>query len=189
MTRPMRILIALAAFAIPATVTAGDAKLPAKASAKIEVPKPAPELAAIAKGRAGTWTCKGTAWMPDGSEHAMTGTMKSRSDLDGFWIHDTWDGKMDQIPFKFEAYTTYDSKSKQLRRVVADSLGGQQVGTSDGLNDSKIDFTIEAVSVMGPMTLKEHVDKSQPKALKITTERSIDNGKTFEHDFEVTCTK
>jgi hypothetical protein len=28
-----------------------------------------------------------------------------------------------------------------------------------------------------------------PKALKITTERSIDNGKTFEHDFEVTCTK
>jgi len=83
----------------------------------------------------------------------MTGAMKSRSDLDGFWIHDTWDGKMDQIPFKFEAYTTYDSKSKQLRRVVADSLGGQQVGTSDGLNDNKIDFTIEAVSVMGPMTL------------------------------------
>jgi hypothetical protein len=185
----MRTLIAMAAFAMPATVAAENAKPPAKPGAKIEMPKPAPELAEMAKGRAGTWTCKGKAWMPDGSEHAMTGAMKSRSDLDGFWIHDTWDGKMDQIPFKFEAYTTYDSKSKQLRRVVADSLGGQQVGTSDGLNDNKIDFTIEAVSVMGPMTLKEHVDKVDPRTLKITTERSTDKGKTFEHDFEITCTK
>jgi len=33
------------------------------------------------------------------------------------------------------------------------------------------------------------IDKSDPKALKITTERSMDKGKTFEHDFEVTCTK
>jgi len=34
------------------------------------MPKPAPELAEMAKGRAGTVTCKGKAWMPDGSEHA-----------------------------------------------------------------------------------------------------------------------
>jgi hypothetical protein len=99
------------------------------------------------------------------------------------------DGQLDKIGFKQEAYTTYDGKAKQWRRVVVDSLGGQMTGTSTATSETKLDFALDTISPMGPMMLKEHVDMTDPKAPKIATERSMDHGKTWQNDYALTCAK
>jgi hypothetical protein len=182
-------LLMLVGIAITSTIAAADEAKPAKPHAKIEMPRPAPELAAMAKDWTGTWACKGKAWMPDGSEHAMTGKLTARLDLNRFWLHESWDGQLDKIGYKQETYTTYDAKAKRWRRVVVNSLGGQMTGTSEAASDNKLDFTLEAISVMGPVMLKEHVDMTDPKAPKLSTERSMDGGTTWQKDYALTCAR
>src|SRR6185436_13077155 len=66
---------------------AGDAKAgDAKAGGGQDMVPP-PELAAMAKGAAGTWRCKG-----QGMDHTMkmvdtTGTMTLKLDVNNWWVH------------------------------------------------------------------------------------------------------
>ena len=166
-----------------------DATRPAKDPSRIEMPKAPQEVADLAKVMGGTWKCSGKAWMPDGSEHEMAGTLTSKPHFGGFWLHDSWDGKMAGLPFKFDAYSTYDGQLKKWRRVAISSLGGQLVGTSDGVKDMKMDFTMEVAGMMGPMMLLEHVDLSDAKAPRLWTERTLDKGKTWQKDYELVCKK
>src|SRR5262245_757500 len=102
------------------------------ASKKPELPKPPPQVADLAGRLTGSWKCDGHAWMPDGSSHDMAGTWRAASHMNGFWIHESWDGTMDQLPFQMDVYATYDGKQGKWRRVGVDSLGGQMVGSAAG---------------------------------------------------------
>jgi hypothetical protein len=164
-----------------------DAKAPAKA---MEMPKAPQEVADMAKMASGTWNCTGKAYMPDNSAVDMKGTMKSKSDMNGFWMHDSWTSKMGKMDFNFESYTTYDASMKKWRRMMVDSMGGQMMGTSDGMNAGKMDFAMDAWSAMGQMMFKDHLDVSDMKAgMKSWGERSMDKGKTWQKDYEVVCKK
>jgi len=46
------------------------------------------------KAMTGSWKCDGTAAGMDGKDQKFTGTMTSKSDLDGFWVHDSFQGTM-----------------------------------------------------------------------------------------------
>ena len=160
--------------------------------------QPAAELTKMANALAGTWTCTGRAWTPDGTEHQMRGTVKSRLDLDRFWIHDTLDfkvtdpkkatGSMAATGFKSETFTTYDAKDKHWRRIAVDNMGGQTIGKAEGTGDKVLEWKIDAKGPMGDIGMRERFDMTDPKILKVTGDRS-DDGKTWQNDYEATCKK
>ena len=169
-----------------------DAKAPApKAPDKaMEMPKAPKEVADMAKAMTGTWNCTGKGIMPDGSSIDMTASFKSKADLDGFWVHDSLDGKMGKMAYKFEAFSTYDAATKKWRKLGVDNMGGSSVGTSDGVKDNKVEWAVESTSMMGQMTEKEHMEMGDAKTgTKVWGEMTMDKGKTWKKSYEVVCKK
>ncbi len=147
-------------------------------------PTPAPELATIAKAMAGTMTCTGKAFMPDRRALDMTGTMISKADLDGFWIHDRFTATLGRTSYAFESFTTLDKTDKKWHRVLVDSVGGYLVGVSNGPSQGKLEFELDGSGPLGPTKFREHLDTTT----NVTWgERSLDQGKTWIKDYEVTC--
>ena len=74
----------------------GAAKVGATAAVKVEMPKPDPQVAATLKAMGARSNCKGTGMGgPDmKTEMKFKGTMTHKSDLDGWWIHDSFNGTM-----------------------------------------------------------------------------------------------
>ncbi len=176
-----------------------DAKTDAKAAApkvdaKAEMPTPKvpSEVLDMAKAMAGTWKCTGSTFGTDGAPIPMTATMKSKADLDGFWIHDSFEAKMGKTQkFKFESFMTYDASSKKWRYVMLDNWGTQSIGTSDGMKDGKMDVNMDTLGgAMGPGLFRDHLDASDPKSgMKMMGEASMDKGKTWMKVYEQTCKK
>lgn len=170
---------------------AGDAKAgDAKAGGGQDMGPPA-ELAAMAKGTAGTWRCKG-----QGMDHTMkmvdtTGTMTLKLDVNNWWIHSSFESKMGKEPFKFESFSTYNPATKKWTRVMVESGGSWASGESAGMKDSKVDWELTTHSpMMGDSMFRDHEDMSDPKAgAKMWGEFSPDKGKTWTKVYELTCKK
>ena len=178
-----------------------DAKAPPKADPKADAPKgdmpkmdmkdmkPPQELADMAKTMAGTWKCKGSGMGHDMKMGDMTATMTPKLEMGGYWIHDTFDAKMGKEPFHFESYTTYDSMTKKWHRVMAEIGGGYSTGDSAGMVAGKMDWELSSHGMMGDSPFKDHLDASDPKAVKAWGEMSMDKGKTWMKVYEMTCKK
>jgi hypothetical protein len=172
---------------------APDAKTPAKpAEVKVAppaMPTPPAELAAMAKAASGTWRCTGTGADDTGAMLKMTATYKTKVDLDKWWITDTFASTMGKTKFKFVTYTTFDAGSKKWRRVMVDNMGGQMVGTSDGMVDGKMTFNMDSMSPRGSSQFRDHADVTNAKAPKYWGEYSTDKGKTWMKAYEMSCKK
>ncbi|MBL0218565.1 MAG: hypothetical protein IPQ07_32395 [Myxococcales bacterium] len=57
-------------------------------------PKIPQEVTDLLKIVTGTWKCTGTATLGADPAQPLTATLRTRSDLDGFWIHDTFEAKV-----------------------------------------------------------------------------------------------
>jgi hypothetical protein len=144
----------------------------------------------------GTWSCDGTRTGSDGKPEKIKMTMARKSDLDGFWIHDSISAGPVKTPdFRAEAFTTYDATAKHWRRVWVMSeggamtgTGGAMTGTGETMKDMKMDFTYEAVDSPNAGSFHEHIDASDMhKGLHLTGEASTDKGKTWLQRFDVVC--
>ena len=158
------------------------------ANADAKIPQ---EVTDLLKLVTGSWKCTGTATMgTDPAAQPMTATLKTKSDLDGFWIHDTFEAKVGPAAkatkLKYESFTTFDSR--KWRRVLVDNRGAQIIGTSDGIKDGKMDWNLDALASAGPaVQFRDHLDASDAKALKLSGEQSSDKGKTWTKVYEMTC--
>lgn len=156
-------------------------------------PQIPPEVTGLLKVVTGAWRCTGTATLPgEAAAQPMTATLRTRSDLDGFWIHDTFEAKVGPaakpIKLKYESFATFDSR--KWRRVLVDNRGAQVIGTSDGVKDGKLDWNLDALAGSAPaVQVRDHVDAVDPKALKLSGERSSDKGKTWTKVYELACKK
>ncbi|MBA3397079.1 MAG: hypothetical protein H0T89_30900 [Deltaproteobacteria bacterium] len=169
-----------------------DAKLDAKTVVKMETPKPPVEVADMAKLVVGTWRCTGSEINADGTSAKMTATVKTKLDLDKWWISETMDVRSARGSFKMVAYSTYAPGSKKWRRVSVDSMGNQYVGTSDGAKDgvAKLDWNIDTMGPMGAGMFRDHLDLTTVKTgTKASGEISMDKGKTWKPVYEMTCKK
>jgi hypothetical protein len=152
--------------------------------------KPPAELAAVAKGAGGTWTCKG-----QGMDHTMkmadmTGTLKIKLDVQNWWLHASFESKMGKETFGFESYSTFDATAKKWKRVMIETGGGWGSGESEGLKDSKVEWTLAMHSAMGDAMFRDHEDLSDQKAgAKMWGEFSRDAGKTWTKVYEMACKK
>jgi hypothetical protein len=203
MTKLSIVVVALAGLGgvAGAQKAGGSAAAPApKADAKPADTKPsggdmysmkAPtEIADMGKQMAGTWKCKGQGLGPDMKMTDMAGTMKSKLDMENWWIHDTFDSTMAKSKYHFDSYVTYDPTSKKWHRVMIESAGGYSTGDSTGMQSGKMDWDLTSNSAMGQMMFRDHIDASDAKAgVKTWGEASMDKGKTWNKVYEMTCKK
>lgn len=166
------------------------AALGGAAAADPKLPAPPPEVTSLGGALAGTAKCTGKAFLPDGRPIALTGTLVSKLDLERAWIRQTFTAQLGaKARFAFEAFTTFDPHDKLWHRVMVDSIGAYFTGTSTGPANNAFDFALEGASALGPAQFRDHTDTSDAKATKWTGERSVDHGKTWLKDFELSCAK
>jgi hypothetical protein len=150
---------------------------------------PPKELAAMARTMEGTWTCKGQALGHDMKAMVpMTATLTSKVEMAGFWMHDSFDAKMGDQPFHFESYTTFDATAKKWKRVMVEVGGGWSAGEATGTG-AKLDFELQSHGPMGDSPFRDHVDASNPKAVKAWGEFSMDKARSWTKVYEMTCSK
>jgi uncharacterized protein DUF1579 len=174
---------------------AGDPKAGGAPPAKtMEMPKAPQEVADRVKAMAGTWKCDGTTQGMDGKSMPFKGSMTSKADLDGFWVHDSFAGTMGEgkmsMKFKFESYSTFDAAGKKWHTMFMDNTGGMMMGMADPIKDGKMESTGEMMSSMGKSQFKDHMDASDmKKGAHMWGEMSADNGKTWKPVYDMTCKK
>lgn len=186
-------IVIVSMLSVTGAAFAGDAAKPAAAPAKMEMPKPADQIAARVKAMSGTWKCEGTAAGMDGKDQKFTGSMTTKTDLDGWWVHDTFSGIMGGSPgmkFKFEGFSTFDKNLNKWRTVMVDNWGGQMIGTGDDMKDGKSESTSESMDMMGKGMMKDHTDMSDmKKGAHMWGEGSHDGGKTWSKTYDMVCKK
>jgi hypothetical protein len=189
MTRAVVVTVVFAAMSMTGIAEAQQAAGSAAAPPAGAVPQPPPEVAAAAKTAVGTWSCKG-----QGLDHTMkmadtTGTLKVKLDLDGWWLHDSFESKMGKEGFHYESYATFDATTKKWKRVLIESGGGWSSGDSDGIKDGKLDWNLAMHSPRGDIQFRDHMDVSDPKTgMKLAGEFSMD-GKAWTTVYSLTCKK
>jgi hypothetical protein len=187
----MKTTITIAAALAFTTTAMADDKMkkeaPKKEAApKYEAPKPATEIADMAKGMAGTWKCTSKSVVDDkGTWVDFKGTTKMTVDggLDKFWIKGEWTAEgTNKAKMKGVEYMTYDGTQKKWFRVAMDNTGGHEVSSS---SDGK--------AWTGEMRMKGHTAKTKAtvgfdgKELKVNAEAEM--GKKWAPVFEMTCKK
>jgi hypothetical protein len=191
MTKLSFVMVALAGLGGVAVAQKAGSGAPATDAKDMYEMKAPAEIGEMAKQMAGTWKCKGQGIGPDMKTMVpMTGTMKSKLEMENWWIHDTFDSAMGKNKYHFDSYVTYDANSKKWHRVMLESGGGWSTGDSAGMQGGKIDWDLTANSMMGQAMFRDHTDASDPKAgVKTWGEVSMDKGKTWTKVYDVTCKK
>jgi hypothetical protein len=165
-----------------------DAKVaPGEPNPSAEPPKPAPapELVAAAKVQVGTWRCTGNVFGPDGQPRATKAIIKTKLDLDKYWLTSSFAETTGKNKFKFTSYKTFDASSKKWSSVMVDNWGGHAVSSSsDG-----IAWEGTSHSPMGTMKSKDSETVVSPKEIKMVGQYSNDNGKTWVNGYDLTCKK
>lgn len=197
MTKLKNIVI-VSLLSVSGAAFAGEPAKPAPAPAapaakKMEMPKPADQVSARVKAMSGTWKCEGTAAGMDGKDQKFTGTMSSKTDLDGWWVHDSFSGTMGgatPMKFKFESFSTFDKNMNKWRTVMVDNWGGQMIGLGDDMKDGKSETASESMDMMGKGMMKDHTDVSDmKKGAHMWGESSHDGGKTWSKSYDMVCKK
>lgn len=167
-----------------------DAKEAKTEAVKLEAPKPPAEIEVMSKSVVGTWKCTGTTTSMTGAADQLTAKVTAKVDLDKWWISDVVEGKSARGAFKMVSYSTFDAGSKKWRRVSIDNMGNQYVGTSDGIKDGKLVWSLDFIGANGAGQFKDTVDPTDAKAgVKFTGVMSVDKGKTWKPVYEMTCKK
>ena len=147
------------------------------------------------KGMGGNWKCTGTFHGMGGSDMKYTSTVKPKTELGGFWVHESVDikpadKKMMPGDVMVEAYMTYDTSAKKWRRVEMMNDGALVVATSDGMKDMKLEMDGDAYGSHGQMMIKVNLDMTDMKAgMQVKGQISTDKGRTWTPMFEEVCKK
>jgi hypothetical protein len=133
--------LALVAPALSAQDVHGrPAQKPEKADLPAAAPRPAPEMAQL-MAFDGSWTCEGTmkpsAFGPGGP---MTSTVRSRTELGGFWQSGIVKGMSPGLPpFEGQFHATYDPAGQRLVMLWVDNMGGwSQTSAPDWKGDTAV---------------------------------------------------
>lgn len=158
---------------------------PVQSEPRPPAPRPAAELIAFAGLVNGTWKCKGTLVMPDGSSMPMIATIRNKLDLGSFWMRQTFTAS-GQRPWRFEAFLGFEGGNHLWRRVMVDSLGGSMASTAPFV-PGKFEWDGTAHGPMGEMSVRDHDDYTNPRAARMWGEWSIDKGQHWAKGYEVAC--
>jgi hypothetical protein len=162
------------------------AQKPAKAD--MAMPKPAPEIAQL-KFFEGSWTCTGTmSASPFGPGGKMSSSVRTHSDLGGFWESGVVKGTSPNMPpFEGMFHMTYDPAAKHHLMLWVDNMGGWAQSTAQGWEGDKIVFSGDSYMGGKKFTTRDNFAKAAGGAMKHTSEMQADGKWT--QTFEETCHK
>jgi hypothetical protein len=150
-------------------------------------PKPPQEVADLAKAMSGTWTCTGKADI-GGTMADVKGTSTHKLDLDGWWVQTSITASAGKATMHMTFLTTYDAGAKKWYRETANSMGGH--GTHWGTWGDKKGSWEGEVHAMGKDLKTRYTEEMvSPKESHETGEYSVDGGKTWKPDHDITCKK
>jgi hypothetical protein len=182
-------LVAGAVSLAPATLAFGAQGAEKKApAAKPEIPKPAAEMAQL-KVFDGSWTCDGTMNpSPFGPGGSMKSTVKSQTDLGGFWQSGTVKSTMEGMPpMEGMFHMTYDPAARQYVMLWVDNTGAWAHTTSTGWTGDKIVFAGDTVMGGKKIASRDTFTKGSDGTLKHSAEAQLDGKWTAMGD--ETCRK
>jgi hypothetical protein len=125
-------------------------------------PTPAAEMANL-KAFDGSWTCEGKSEAsPLGPAGTSKGTVRSHSDLGGFWQSGMVKSTMSGMPGSMEGmfHMTYDPGSKQYVMLWVDNMGAYAHETASGWEGDKIAFTGDMAMGGKKMSVRDTFTKS-----------------------------
>jgi len=162
--------------------------------AKASMPDPDAALIAAGKAMVGNWKCKGSTFAPDGTAVTTTATMKYKLELDKFWIRGDLaiaKSKGEKRAMKSTSFRSYSPAEKKWRELSLSNLGGYSIATSDGPDASgkaTWDVSTQMMGATYPSKTYEEPGTTK-KSRHIWGEVSVDGGKTYVKEFDVTCSK
>jgi uncharacterized protein DUF1579 len=171
--------LAAAAFAVAVPCTfAQDVKgRPAQKPVKAEMsmPRPAPEMSQL-KFFDGSWACAGTMLAsPMGPAGKMTSTVRSQSDLGGFWQSGVVKGTSPGMPpFEGRFNMTYDPTAKHHVLLWMDNMGGWAQSTAPGWEGDKIVFTGDSFMAGKGFKTRDTFAKAAGGSMRHTSEMQTD---------------
>jgi hypothetical protein len=177
--KPTTLLLAAVCLAAPCTfaqdVKGKPAPKPEKAEkAEMAMPKPAPEMAQL-RFFDGNWTCAGTmSPSPFGPGGKMTSTVRTHSDLGGFWESGVVKGTSPGMPFEGMFHITWDPEAKHHVMFWVDNMGGWAQSTAPGWEGDKIVFTGDSYMAGKKFPARDSFAKVSGGAMKHTSEMQAD---------------
>jgi len=145
--RSITAVLVAAAFAAVAPYAsaqaAADKKMDKPAGAMAQ-PKPAAEMSNL-KFFDGSWSCSGDGAMePGGPMMKMNSSVKSQSDLGGFWQSGTVKGTTPGMPpFEGMFHMTWDAAARQYVMLWVDNMGAWSQTRASGWTGDKMVFSGE----------------------------------------------
>jgi hypothetical protein len=184
-------LCAAPAFAADAP-KADAAAAPAK-PAKMEAPKPAPEMVAMTKSVVGTWKCTGKMNMPPdmgGGSVDTKGSMTFKSELNGFALVGEHKGDKSKAMPEMHGLINigYDAGKKEFEQLYQDNAGGMGHASSKGMDGDKLVWEGEGEMMGKSMKTRMTITKKGDKEQSITHEADMGDGK-FVTMMEENCKK
>jgi len=144
-----------------------------------------PEIAAVGKTLAGTWTCKGSKPRGDGSSASMVAKLTIKLDLDGAWVQASF-VESGAGGAKLTSYRTFDPVAKQWTLVQVTNAGGHAVSTSAGETGGAWTWTGTSNTSAGSTQTRDH-EQRDGKQLKVWGEALL--GGAWQKTYEATCSK
>jgi hypothetical protein len=184
------LLVAVCLAAVPSTfaqeVKGKPAQKPAKAD--MAMPQPAAEMAQL-KFFDGSWTCAGTmSASPFGPAGKMTSTVRTHSDLGGFWESGVVKGTSPGMPsFEGMFHMTWDPAAKHHVMFWVDNTGSWAQSAAPGWEGDTIVFSGDSYMGGKKFTTRDNFAKAAGGAMKHTSEMQADGKWT--QTFEETCHK
>jgi hypothetical protein len=171
------LLVAVCLAAAPSTFAQDVKGKPAQKPVKAEMamPKPAPEMAQL-RFFEGNWTCTGAmSPSPFGPGGKMTSTVRTHSDLGGYWESGVVKGTSPGMPpFEGMFHMTWDPAAKHHLMFWVDNTGGWAQSTAPGWEGDKIVFSGDSYMGGKKFTTRDTFAKAPGGALKHSWEMQAD---------------
>lgn len=146
-------------------------------------PAPPPEVAALAKRLAGTYTCKGVQLAPTGASTPLTATLVVKLAVGDAWLQMTLT-EPKAHGLGFEDFRTYDPIAKEWTRLQVASSTAHTVWTSLGESGGSWSWDGTATSPSGSMQRRDH-ETPGDRQLFLWGEALLGGG--WQKLYEVTC--
>ena len=160
--------------------------------AKMEAPKPAPEMEAMIKSMSGNWKCTGKMNMPadQGGTVETKGTMSFKGELGGFAMVGEHKGEKSKTMPAVQGMINigYDAQKKEFEELYQDNMGGMGHASSKGMEGDKLVWDGEGQMMGKAMKTKMTITKKSDKEHSITHEADMGDGKWVTM-MEETCKK
>ena len=146
---------------------------------------PPPEIAALAKRLAGSYSCKGVWFAGNGSSRPLVAKLAIKSALGGGWIETSF-VESGAGGVELDDFRTFDPIAQQWVRFQLESTGAATRSTTLGEKNGEWTWDGTTTSPQGSMQARDH-EQLADRTIKSWGEALL--GGSWQKSYELTCTR